>query len=514
MRRLLTLLLALCLTLTLAGCEREASADSQPVSPSPIPTPAPASSPGGEPFSLGYDPASTLHPITGTSQVNQDLTGLVYQGLYQLDNHFTPQPVLAKSAQASQDGLVWTIGVKDGVTFSDGTPLTADHVAASLNVARTSGLYGDRLAAVDSVLAGEGIVTITLSSAHGNLPALLDVPVVLDRGTLAPLGTGYYQYESAGTGLALQINPHHPSAAALPYTAIRLVAVSDAEQYIAAFDTGQVSAVTTDFSKSYAIGYTSSFEAKDYPTTNLLYIGFRTTGGPCQSPVVRQAFARAFDREAVTRSVLSGHGQASTLPISPAHREYDGQVASLLDCDMKEAAALLGEAGYALSEEGGMRSNGGRPLTVTLLVNSDGEAKQAVAKQLAASLTDLGVTVEITAMAWEEYAAALAAGRFDLYLGEVRLTGDFDPAVLLTGRLNYGGYTSQTLPDLVSRWRAAQGEERVTAAAKLWEELAQSVPIAPLCFKRGSLLMRWGTAANLQPTRANPFWQMEQWTRG
>ena len=54
---------------------------------------------------------------------------------------------------------------------------------------------------------------------------------------------------------------------------------------------------------------------------------------------------------------------------------------------------------------------------------------------------------------------------------------------------------------------------RSTQAAKaLWERFAQDVPIAPLCFKRGSLLMRWGMVSGLQPTRADPFYRMEEWS--
>ena len=61
-------------------------------------------------------------------------------------------------------------------------------------------------------------------------------------------------------------------------------------------------------------------------------------------------------------------------------------------------------------------------------------------------------------------------------------------------------------------WKAAQGEARAQAAQALWARFVQDVPFAPVCFQRGSLLVRWGMASNLQPTRANPFYRMEEWT--
>lgn len=513
MKRLLSLLLALCLTLTLTGCQGSAPEPTDTPEPTLDPTPTPAQTVAPEPmrFQLAYDPNASLDPITGDSLVNRELIGLVYQGLYELDSAFVPQPVLAQSAQPSGDGLVWTIRLTNGVFFSDGTPLTAAHVAASLERARTSPVYAARLSGIVQIAAGEGTVTITLSAPNGNLPALLDVPVALAGDGPAPLGTGYYQFQTDGNGLALGVNSYH-FAATLPYTAIPLTPVTSADERISTFNSGEVSMVTTDLTGSYALGYSGGYETTDYPTTDLLYVGFRTTAGPCRSAQVRQAFAQAFDRGSVVHDLLAGHGMAAGLPVSPRSEEYDSTAAALLGYDVTSVAALLSEAGYTVNEEDGLLYSGGRPLAVTLVVNSDSETKQAIAALLADSLENLGVTVTVKALAWADYLAALSARNFDLYIGEVVLTGDFDPTALLAGDLNYGGYQSGTLNALLASWKAAQGADRTAAGASLWERFAQEVPIAPLCFKNGSLLMRWGMASNLQPTRSDPFYHMEEWT--
>jgi ABC-type transport system substrate-binding protein len=508
-------IIALCLGAILCMCGCDAP-DPQP-SPSDTPAPTATAAPQAVRFSLGYDPGASLHPITGDSQVNQELTGLVYQGLYELDNTFTPQPVLARSASVSEDGLVWTISLAAGAVFSDGTPLTAQIAAASLEQARTSPLYAARLAQVAAVTAGEdGTVSIFLSAPNGNLSALLDVPIVLEHegeGDLhAPLGTGYYRYELAGDRLYLQPNPYHTASAALPYSTIPLTPASDSAGRIAAFDSGDITAVTTDFSSPYALGYSSSYETSDYPTTTLLYVGFRASGGPCQSAPVRRAFSMVLDREELVRIELSGHGDPSALPVSPLCGDYSETAAALLAYDTQAAALLLEEAGYVRNPEDGLLYRGQNPLEVTLLVNSDNDVRQGIAARMSETLTGLGAAVTMTRLPWSDFTAALAAGQFDLYIGEVRLPGDFDPSALITGALNYGGFYSGELTLALAQWRSAAGNARTQAAQALWEEFAQSAPLSPLCFKRGSLLMRWGIASNLQPTRANPFYQIERWT--
>lgn len=505
--RFIALCLGLCLTLP--GCGEPLPEPVPTASPESTATPAPASAQ----FSLGYDPAASLHPITGDSQVNQELTGLVYQGLYELDNTFTPQPVLVKSASVSEDGLTWGFTMAEHVYFSDGAPLTAQHAAASLNAARAAPLYAARLSGVSAVWVGEdGLVYVGLSAPNGNLPALLDIPVVLEQGEDPPLGTGCYRYERSGERLFLQANPYHRSVSALPYATIPLTAVSGADQRIAAFDSGDITAVTTDFSSAYALGYSSSCETWDYPTTALLYMGFNTTKGPCQSNLVRQAFSRILDREGLAAGVLSGHGDPAVLPVSPLCGDYDTDAAGQLSRDPDAAARLLAEAGYEKNGEDGLLYLRKTPLEVTLLVNSDNDTRQAAAGQIAGDLARLGVAVSVKRLPWKDFTAALAGGQFDLYIGEVRLTGDFDTTVLLAGELNYGGYRSDGFALALEGWKAARGEGRTQAAQVLWAQFAQDAPIAPLCFKRGSLLVRWGMVSNLQPTRANPYCQIEQWT--
>ena len=508
MRRLLALLLAGCLFLGLTGCNADPPEPAESAEPSPTPTPTQAVQSAR--FSLGYDPTAPLHPITGSSQVNHDLTGLVYQCLYELDNDFAPQPVLARSSSVSEDGLTWTFTLDPGAVFSDGTPLTAQHAADALNAARTSALYGGRLAQVTGAWAGEdGALSVSLSAPNGALPALLDIPVVLEQEEGPPLGSGYYCYETAGDNLFLRANPLHAHAAALPYDVIPLTPVTNAAERIAAFDSGSITAVTTDFSGAYALSYSSSYETCDYPTTTLIYVGFRTASGPCRSPLVRRAFAQCFDRDGLVRVLLSGHGDPALLPVHP---RLSGGAGETLAFDPESAAALLEQAGYTRNEEDGLLYLGNTPLSVTLLVNSDNETRQRMAEQLALNLQELGVTVTVDRPAWKDFNAALASGSFDLYIGEVQLTGDLDPSVLLTGTLNYGGFDSAETVQALWTWQAASGPARDQAARQLWTLLEQEVPVAALCFKRGSLLVRWGMASDLTPTRANPFYRMEGWT--
>jgi peptide/nickel transport system substrate-binding protein len=153
----------------------------------------------------------------------------------------------------------------------------------------------------------------------------------------------------------------------------------------------------------------------------------------------------------------------------------------------------------------------GRPLT--LLVNSENTARVAAAERIAGQLRSTGLKLTLEKLAFEDYTLALQKGDFDLYLGEVVLTADFDLSALLLpgGALNYGGWSDNAVSPLLSQFRASHGPLRSIHAKSLYDFLAQEVPIAPICFKNGCVLTRWGRLSGLSPVRGNVFYHLEGW---
>ena len=146
-------------------------------------------------------------------------------------------------------------------------------------------------------------------------------------------------------------------------------------------------------------------------------------------------------------------------------------------------------------------------------MNIENTAKSAAANEIARQLQEAGLRVTVERLPWEEYTTALAARDFDLYLGEVYLTPDFDLAALIApgGALNYGGWEDSVISGLLSAFRTAEGELRQSAAASLYRYLCQQAPIAPICFKNGSVLTQYGRLAQLNPPQYNVFYDLSHW---
>ena len=153
-------------------------------------------------FSLPYCDTETLDAVTCSDGFQQVVGKLLYESLYELDESFEPQGVLAESCRYDVASLTYTIKIRSGVCFSDGSPLTATDVTDTLHRAAQSARYGSRFTKVGWISADRDKVIITMLEPNGGLLSLLDIPIV-KSGTetqKTPLGTGPYAVAKGENG--------------------------------------------------------------------------------------------------------------------------------------------------------------------------------------------------------------------------------------------------------------------------------------------------------------------------
>ena len=501
MRRLFCFLAACALLLT--ACSSEGEIDRSSASSSSPSSSAVASAEGENPsarapFSLAAYPTYSLHPVLSASAANLSLAPLLYEGLFTLDSQFQAQPLLCQSYWVSEDGLTWTFLLQPGITFSDGTPLTGEVAAQALQTAQAPGSrYAARLADVSAIQGSDYQVTLTLTRPNGVLPQLLDIPISLGTGD-RPLGTGPYILTDVEGDLCLTARADwHGGNGNLPIQQIALSPMSRTEEQISSFNAGEITLVNADLTGSSNLEVSSQYQVWDYPTTQLLYVGFNVQQGLCQDAALRRAIAQAIDREYVSDTIFARHALPAALPVHPNTPWYDTQLAEEWRYDPSPLEAL---------------SLNRRP--ITLVVNIEHTAKSSAANYIAQQLEEAGLVVTVERLPWEEYQTALAQGQFDLYLGEVYLTPDFDltPLVGTGGNLNYGGWTSTAIDSLLAAFRSAQGNDRIAAASALYQHLCQQAPIAPICFRNGTMLTQYGRVEGAAPVYGNLFSQLDRWS--
>ena len=438
---------------------------------------------------------TTFDPITCPDGAQQVVGSLVYEGLFELDEHFQPQPRLCERYTYDSTALTYTLTLRSGVTFSDGSPLTAQDVAASLQRAKQSERYRTRLNEVVSAsAAGPDTVLLTLNHANSGLTALLDLPIV-KAGTetsLTPLGTGPYAF----SGDRLIPNPHWWQTDPLPIQEIRLSPAMDRDGILYQFASHEVQLMTADLTSPHPVSVTGRVQFSDANTTILHYLGFNTRRSLFQQEDLRAALNLGINREAMVSAYFSGHGVPAQFPLSPLSDFYP---------DALEQPYSYDAFSKAMKEAGFQR---GRTVRATLIVNEENPFKVSAATYLASSLSHFDLKIEVKVLPWEEYLSALHSGHYDLYFGEVKLSADWNliPLLSSSGSLNYGGWSDPELDQLLAAY--AQSSDRKAAMESLCSYLKEHHPILPLSFKSTSVLTQEGVFTGLHPTTSSPFYDL------
>ncbi len=550
-RRISALTIALSLLLSLTACGGQG--DSSQGSASDAAPAASDQSSGGasaaQSFSLGYYKGEGLHPYTCSNTTNQNLMGLIYEPLFAIDQTFATEPCLAKSCtiqvtsasgseeekdtegDASETGTegdetdqkdaskeekkkeqprskiagktTCTIQLRDDVTFSDGTSLSAEDVVYSLEQAKGKGsIYRERLSDVTSITAsGSTTVVIEINAADAAIDSLLDIPIISRSGGSNPIGTGPYVLNTKkGKAVSMTRNTNWWQEGTLPADTITLYAADDSDMMIFGFGSGSISMVNTDLTGTNALSYTGDYNVVDYPTTSMLYVGCNTHSGPCQNQSFRQALYYVFDRDTLATKMLSGHAEPTVLPVSPKSKLYDEKLAETYAWSEETAKKKLADGHYYNQ-------------TLKLIVNKESAFKTAFAEEMKKELEAIGIKVQVEALAWDEFADALDERSFDLYLGEVKLKSNFDLTAVIgsNGNLNYGGYQDKDLEKLLTKFQTADKASRAAAAKNLYKAVADAAATIPLCFKNHSVLTHWSANASIAPTQQNLFYHIAEW---
>lgn len=457
-------------------------------------------------FSLPQLQSQTLDPVTCTDGPQQVIGSLLYEGLFRLDGQMSPQPALAESYAYDPIRLIYTITLRSGVTFTDGSILTASDVVATLRRAMASDRYGPRLAHVVSLYTqGSNMVCIRLNQNNTAFPALLDIPIV-KSGTerqATPIGTGPYRYvEGSGTQSSyLEYNSSWWRGESLPLQRIELYTCKDSDTAAYAFYAREIQLLSCDLTATNASSVSGSGAYTDADTTIMQYIGMNPYHPLLQNPLVRQALCAGIDRTSCISSFLLGHGKAAQFPISPVSPDYPAALAKdyspeLFQQKMEQAGLTTGQA-----------------QTLRLLVNAENSHRVGMARKIASDLSLYDLQVQVEVLPWEQFLVALQTGKFDLYFAECKLTADWDLTQLLTlgGNLNYGGWNDPALTRAINNVLSASAEERGAAQEALYQLLAEQMPLIPIAFKCNSVLTTPGAVDTITPTATEPFFGMKDW---
>lgn len=453
---------------------------SAPATPAPAaPTAAPVATGSGElRIGTGLNIVTSLIASQGQNGFNMITYG-AGETLLRLTPEQQLEPWLAEAVERT-DERTWTVTLREGVTFHDGSPLTAQSVADSFASSWAN-----------------------LPSAATFVPSDTQVLVQDDRTltftTPEPLGSFRYSlaswnfviHKAPVNDISIMTGPYRPASLVVDQEfvleryadywggagaleRIRVILLPDANARALALQSGDVD-MLTNVSPDIARSLPDDIERVSVPGTRMHHMILNNTRAPFDDRSVREAASLAIDREALVLATLDGQGKAAVnlypasigVPLIEAQRT-----------DVAQAQSLLDAAGWAPGADG-VRVKDGQRLEVQLYTYPGRAEITQMAVAIQAMLGEVGFAVTVEEVS--DIVGTIEGGEFQASMFSIGVQSDplYMPAFTLTekGSWNYGGYRNATIEELVTQLRAEDDPQtRNDLARQVQEQVRADTP--------------------------------------
>lgn len=303
---------------------------------------------------------STLDPRNANSTAMATILTHIYNGLLKTDENGKVVPDLAESYKQISP-TEWEFTLKQGVTFQDGSPLTADDVKYTLDtIADPEKKF--RLRADFAFMKAEVVdpthVIIRTDTPYAAFPLRLTYVKIIPKAYVEkvgdqefakkPIGSGPYQFVSYEKGDRLTMkayDKYFEGAPKIKEAVFRVI--PEAAARIAALESGEVDiAANIPTSEASRLKDNKDIKVTGNATTRVVYIGINAKDStPLQDPRVRQALNYAIDKNKIVDGVLDGYATPIATISTPEYEGYDASI-SAYPYDPAKAKKLLEDAGY------------------------------------------------------------------------------------------------------------------------------------------------------------------------
>lgn len=354
---------------------------------------------------------------------------------------FAVEPGLAESWESSEDGLTWTYTLREGMTWSDGEPLTAEDVAYTItrSVAEEWQNHISTTANLTAEAVDDTTLVITSAVPDPKLP-VLDVYIVpqhVYEGISAEdlpnypaddgVGGGPFRIveRSEGEFVRLEKNPNWYGTEPSMGQVIFQIFETPEAQYNAlrAGDLDAIDSVPAQIYPDIVDGEVDGVTAIGGNQGGFSELGMNAgceigigDGHPAlRDKLVRQAVNWAIDRDLLVDKVLNGFGTSAvglSVAADPAFAFQEPDDAYTYDPE--RAAALLDEAGWTDTDGDGVRDQDGVDLRLRYFDRSTGDAS-ATTEFIVGWLADVGIATEVTTLDEDTLTAEIGKGEFDLF---------------------------------------------------------------------------------------------------
>ncbi len=458
-----------------------------PVTPTPMSTPTPPVVMGGKASGGLLNDALTLHPYKRNNPSGTALVNLLFAAALTRRDPATLLPIPAAAESWTISDTIVTFTLREGLKWSDGTPLTsADYLWTYQQVRKSENGWGlareaffnaadPTSSGIESYEAPDPrTLKIKLHTVSSDIVSRADVIEPLPRQVWEKTDWNDLSKNLQANGPTIVSGPwklkewkrgnyliFERNSASLIYPTPRLDSltffiVPDSQVALQKLKSGELdffAPVAADFADFAKLPNVQAYNWN--PGRPVWYFaGFNFHKPEWQDKALRQALAWALDRRAIVEKLAFGLGRSMNSSLAPWHPAFNPGTARY-ELNLDKARELLKQTGYS-TKDGKLTTKTGKPVNIKLVYNSPSPLYEGLANSFKTSFAGLGIAVELRNFDFNNYQRFLASPEadFDLFLSG--WTADYAPEnfgdVWRGGpNLNSGAYENPRLLDMYAK---------------------------------------------------------------
>jgi peptide/nickel transport system substrate-binding protein len=457
----------------------------------------------------------TLNPLVSNSVNGNWIHSLLYPKLLTMSPDGVKEPYMAESIETSEDGLVVTIKIKDGLKWQDGTPITSADVKFTgeflfeHSLQWTAGIFNE----VDSIDTPDDLTIIyTLKKPYPPFAGTLGYWVrivpkhiwenIEDPKTFTndqPLGAGPFKFVKWEKGQYIELESVDEWFAApegRPYLdKVIFKNYADINTMVLALQRGDIHVTSSDVPASAAKQLSAMNEMKVFETPSLgyFYMSFNLDEDKGSSPMLdrefRYAMAHAIDRETIIQIALEGMALNIDSPVSPVLSDWVNPDVKAPAYDIDKAKQILTAASYSDTNGDGIlnapQEFGGKSVQLELMYDSANTYHQKVSQILEQNAREIGVKLKLNPVERNTLLSMWNEGNYEMHIGgwgTLEEPSDYLWILFHSGNpLNRAKINSPELDEIITAARhAVTREEAREKVFEAQEWLVNEMPVMPL----------------------------------
>jgi peptide/nickel transport system substrate-binding protein len=375
-------------------------------------------------FCLHSDP-KTFNPLLAEEDASETVRYLTGGVLMRL-NRWTQdlEPELASSWKVGEGGKTIAFKLRSGLSFSDGTPFTANDVAFTIQQMMEPNLHsptGDAFRSgggkVQTKVLGPDRIVVTFPAPVTGLDKLFDQVAIMSASSpkkeMAVLGPFSVADYKAGNYVLLEKNPnywrHDAAGKQLPYIqTVRLDIQSNRDNEMLRLVRGEIDFINSLDAEYYdklmqqnpALAHDSGVsldseqmwfnQVPTSPLPDYKKAWFRSTS-------FRRAISEAINREDLARVAFRGHARPAVGPMSPANKFWFDSKLQPHPFDQKSSLARLSQDGFRM-QDGVLKDRDGHAVEFSIITNAGNKYRERMAAMIQQDLSGIGVKLNVVTL--------------------------------------------------------------------------------------------------------------------